>query len=280
MKSSITVSGLVSDLESARLNCQALGWPVTTPADLPLAYRVALSVRARRIEAGETPAGYKIGFTNRNIWPRYAVYAPIWGTVWQGSLRRIDAASPNPALLSLQGLMEPRIEPEIVFCLREAPPPDCTIDQLVASFDWVAHGFEIVHTHFADWKFTAAQAEQRPRDFQNRQPDDSTHHRDYARKRYRRAAHRGGESRGSARALCQRACGDARLQRVHQRGVGPLQRREEFAQVFRRGWVAQGEFDVRFYKAKFVADVEAPTAVAPAEDGFAGDEAGKGVGEL
>ena len=158
MKSSDTVAGLVSDVENARLNCQALGWPGNTPADLPLAYRVALSVRASRIDGGETPAGYKIGFTNRNIWPRYAVYAPIWGTVWQSSLRRIDAASTNSAVLSLQGLMEPRIEPEIVFCLREAPPPDCTMDQLVASFDWVAHGFEIVHTHFADWKFTAAQA--------------------------------------------------------------------------------------------------------------------------
>jgi 2-keto-4-pentenoate hydratase len=27
---------------------------------------------------------------------------------------------------------------------------------LVACIDWVAHGFEIVHTHFADWKFKLA----------------------------------------------------------------------------------------------------------------------------
>ena len=158
MKSSFTSSGLVDELESARLNCQALGWPFTTPADLPLAYQLALAVRAQRIERGEQPAGYKVGFTNRNIWPRYGVDAPIWGTVWQSSLRRIDAASIDSAVLSLQGLMQPRIEPEIVFCLRETPPPDCTLNQLVASFDWVAHGFEIVHTHFLDWKFTAAQA--------------------------------------------------------------------------------------------------------------------------
>ncbi len=158
MKSSIILSDLVADLDHARLNSQALTWSSTTPVDLPMAYRAALAVRAKRIAAGEIPAGYKVGFTNRNIWPRYAVYAPIWGTVWQGSLRQIDAAAPNSGVLSLQGLCEPRIEPEIVFCLREAPPPDCTIDQLVASFDWVAHGFEIVHTHFPGWKFTAAQA--------------------------------------------------------------------------------------------------------------------------
>ncbi|WP_228778614.1 hydratase [Polaromonas sp. Pch-P] len=61
-------------------------------------------------------------------------------------------------MLALKGLCEPRIEPEVVFGLREAPPPGCSLAQLVAAVDWVAHGYEIVHTHFPAWKFTAAQA--------------------------------------------------------------------------------------------------------------------------
>ena len=158
MSESKSLSDLVDELEHARLDAWLLRWPATTPLNLDQAYEAALAVRAARNAAGGMPVGYKVGFTNRNIWPRYAVYAPIWGTVWQDSVTQVASDAPNAAVLSLAGLCEPRIEPEIVFCLRGAPPPDCTADQLVASLDWVAHGFEIVHTHFAGWKFTAAQA--------------------------------------------------------------------------------------------------------------------------
>ena len=36
-------------------------------------------IRRLRIARGERPLGYKIGFTNRGIWDRYGVHAPIWG---------------------------------------------------------------------------------------------------------------------------------------------------------------------------------------------------------
>jgi len=152
------IPALVADLTRARLEAGALAWPATVPADVPLAYATALAVREVRSAQGERPVGYKVGFTNRTIWPRYGVYGPIWGTVWDSGLSRVDASAPNEGVLSLRGLCEPRIEPEIVFGLREAPPPDCTAEQLVAAMDWVAHGYEIVHTHFPGWKFSAAQA--------------------------------------------------------------------------------------------------------------------------
>ena len=157
----MTIQTLSADLSAARLAASPLSWPAGTPADLATAYAVALAVRAQRVAAGEVPAGYKVGFTNRNIWPRYTVYAPIWGTVWQSSLTFCGGANSSGSgaeVVSLQGLCEPRIEPEIVFGLRTAPPAACTLDQLAACIDWVAHGFEIVHTHFPGWKFTAAQA--------------------------------------------------------------------------------------------------------------------------
>jgi len=152
------IPALVADLARARLEARPLPWPATVPADVPLAYATALAVRAARSEQGDAPVGYKVGFTNRTIWPRYGVYGPIWGTVLRSSLVQIDAAAPNEGVISLKGLCEPRIEPEVVFGLREAPPPDCTAAQLVAAIGWVAHGYEIVHTHFPGWKFSAAQA--------------------------------------------------------------------------------------------------------------------------
>ena len=157
MTESKFLSDLVLNLEQSRLNARPMDWPLA-PLSLDHAYKAALAVREARIAAGDQPAGYKVGFTNRNIWPHYNVHAPVWGTVWQGGVTLAGHDAANPTVLALSGLCEPRIEPEIVFGLREAPPPDCSADELVASLDLVAHGFEIVHTHCAGWKFTAAQA--------------------------------------------------------------------------------------------------------------------------
>ena len=158
MNQHTAISNLVDDLSTARAQATALAWPPEQPPDVPTAYAAALGVRAARIQAGEVPVGYKVGFTNRSLWPIYQVYQPIWGTVWRSTLHQVAEGGPNEGALSLHGLCEPRIEPELVFCLREPPPALCDLAGLVPSIDWMAHGFEIVHTHFPGWKFSAAQA--------------------------------------------------------------------------------------------------------------------------
>ena len=117
------------------------------------AYAVADLNRSRRIARGETPRGYKIGFTNRGIWARYGVFAPIWGPVWSSTLTLLDEAR---ATLSLQGLVQPRIEPEIVFGFQRSPDAGMSEAELTACIEWVAHGVEVVHTHFEGWRFEAA----------------------------------------------------------------------------------------------------------------------------
>ncbi len=52
--------------------------------------------------------------------------------------------------------MQPRIEPEVVFKLKAAVPPTNDQQAVLACIDWVAPGFEIVQSHFPDWKFEAA----------------------------------------------------------------------------------------------------------------------------
>jgi 2-oxo-3-hexenedioate decarboxylase len=118
--------------------------------DLPQAFEVADRMRAARIARGDVPVGYKIGFTNRRIWPRYGVYAPIWGTVWRHTLQLLDG---NSVRVDLAGLSQPRLEPEVVFGLKAVPHAGLDNSELVGCIEWVAHGFEIVHTHFADWRF-------------------------------------------------------------------------------------------------------------------------------
>jgi 2-oxo-3-hexenedioate decarboxylase len=116
------------------------------------AYRVTAAVRQMRESRGEMPVGRKIGFTNRTIWAEYNVYAPIWGYVYD---RTIHDLAEIGETFSLTGLAEPRIEPEIVFRLAVAPVPGMDEKTLLASVDWVAHGFEVVQSIFPGWQFTA-----------------------------------------------------------------------------------------------------------------------------
>jgi len=120
--------------------------------DLDAAYRAASEVRAMRSARGDRPVGRKIGFTNRTIWAEYGVWAPIWGYVYDRTVRDL---SPAREEFLLTGLAEPRIEPEIVFGLASAPAAGMDEAALLGCIDWVAHGFEIVHSIYPGWKFAA-----------------------------------------------------------------------------------------------------------------------------
>jgi 2-oxo-3-hexenedioate decarboxylase len=117
------------------------------------AYAVADELRRLRLGRGERTLGYKIGFTNRGIWARYGVFEPIWGPVWDTTVERCDDAR---ATVSLAQFAAPRLEPEIMFGFARTPAAGQTREQLFDCIEWIAHGFEIVDTHFADWRFAAA----------------------------------------------------------------------------------------------------------------------------
>jgi len=121
--------------------------------DLGQGFAVADEIRRLRLVRGEVPLGYKIGFTNRGIWARYGVFAPIWGPVWDTTVERVDSAQTS---VSLAPFVAPRLEPEIMFGFARAPVAGMDLAALAGCIAWVAHGFEIVHTRFRDWRFAAA----------------------------------------------------------------------------------------------------------------------------
>lgn len=122
---------------------------------LRAAFDVAERLIALREARGEKRVGWKIGFTNRTIWQRYDVHAPIWGTVWERTLAFADAA--GHGVLSLAACCQPRLEPEVVFAFRRTPAAGAGLQDLFEALDWMAPGFEIVQSHCDDWRFTAAQ---------------------------------------------------------------------------------------------------------------------------
>jgi 2-oxo-3-hexenedioate decarboxylase len=130
--------------------------PITAGApDFSVAdgYAVLDDIETRRRAQGWQPVGRKIGFTNRTIWPRYGVYQPMWAHLWT---RTVHFAQDGKASLPLQSFVQPRIEPEVVFKLKGPVPLTSDPDAVLASVEWMAPGFEIVQSHFPNWKFSAA----------------------------------------------------------------------------------------------------------------------------
>ena len=116
------------------------------------AYRVTPLLRAAFEASGERITGRKIGFTNRQMWKVYGVDAPVWGYTTSRTTQEL-AAMP---VIALDGFVEPRIEPEIMFGLGAAPTPAMGEDALIDCVEWIALGYEIVQSIFPDWKFSGA----------------------------------------------------------------------------------------------------------------------------
>jgi len=108
-----------------------------------MGYAAARRLHEHRIALGWKPVGRKVGFTNRTLWERYGVHEPIWGWVYD---RTLIMARNGEATVGLEGLVQPRIEPEIAFKLKNA----------AGDIEWMAHAVEIVQCHHPQWKVTIA----------------------------------------------------------------------------------------------------------------------------
>ena len=65
-------------------------------------------------------------------------------------------AHQDRARVPLAGLMQPRIEPEIAFRLKAAPPRTRDPEKLLEAIECVVHTVEIVQCHHPEWKVTIA----------------------------------------------------------------------------------------------------------------------------
>jgi 2-oxo-3-hexenedioate decarboxylase len=120
--------------------------------DLAAAYAVADQIHRARVDGGARPVGRKIGFTNSDMWTRYGVRDPIWAFMYDTTVVQLQNTR---AVSRLGGFSEPKIEPEIVFGFRTAPHAGAGLAEILDAIDWIAHGFEIVQSHFPGWKFQA-----------------------------------------------------------------------------------------------------------------------------
>jgi 2-oxo-3-hexenedioate decarboxylase len=129
--------------------------PLTTsdPSfDVAAGYEVLREIQARRAAQGWRSVGRKIGFTNRTIWQRYGVDRPMWANIYAHTVQH---APDGRASVAISAFVQPRIEPEVVFGLRGPVPQTGDARAVLEAVEWLAPGFEVVQSHFPDWKFKA-----------------------------------------------------------------------------------------------------------------------------
>jgi len=120
--------------------------------DLDAAYKVEGMLKKFREAAGRRSVGQKIGYANKAMWRILKLETLVWAHMYDDTVHYSDR---NSATLSIAHPRSLKIEPEIVFCLRERANAEGAPDATPALMrtEWLAIGFEIIDCPFPDWKF-------------------------------------------------------------------------------------------------------------------------------
>lgn len=154
MPTALDLPALALEMKAAQDSAHHLE-PFTTRLaafDLSAAYEVAHLIHRARLKEGAKPVGRKIGFTNPDMWSKFGVREPIWAYIYDTTVVRLKDTQTT---CRLDKFVEPKIEPEIVFGFRAAPQTGTGLLGVLNAIEWVAHGFEIVQSHFPGWRFQA-----------------------------------------------------------------------------------------------------------------------------
>ena len=111
------------------------------------AYQIQSRFVARRLQAGETIIGKKIGVTSKPVQDLLGVYEPDFGQLTSGMV-----CSESDGI-SLDGLIQPKAEAELAFVLeRDLIGPGITATDVIRATAYVSPCFEIVDSRIRDWK--------------------------------------------------------------------------------------------------------------------------------
>ena len=142
---------------SQRLLTAAAGRTPTTPVrdligstDVVAAYAVQQQVNAARLTAGAQVIGRKIGLTSLAVQAQLGVDQPDFGVLFDDMQINHDASTP------MRRLLQPKVEAEIAFVLKEGLDGDISAESVRAAIDYAVVALEIVDSRIADWDITFA----------------------------------------------------------------------------------------------------------------------------
>jgi len=111
------------------------------------AYAIQKRFVKRRLEAGESIVGKKIGVTSKPVQDFLGVFEPDFGQLLSGMVRmQADG-------VDLGQLIQPKAEAELAFVLKaDLIGPGITAADVIRATDYVVPCFEIVDSRIRDWK--------------------------------------------------------------------------------------------------------------------------------
>lgn len=110
------------------------------------AYRIQERFVARRVAAGETIIGKKIGATSKPVQEFLGVYQPDFGMLLSGMVYQEGDTIP------LDTLIQPKAEAELAFVLKaDLKGPGITAMDVIRATDYVLPCFEIVDSRISAW---------------------------------------------------------------------------------------------------------------------------------
>jgi 2-keto-4-pentenoate hydratase len=119
--------------------------------DLSVAYKIEATLKRFREDAGHKATGRKVGYANKAMWRLLKLETLFWAHMYDDT---VHYGNNNSAALALPHARSLKIEPEIVFGLKQAITSE-SLDAKAAleATDWLALGFEIIDCPFPEWKF-------------------------------------------------------------------------------------------------------------------------------
>ncbi|MGP4029403.1 2-keto-4-pentenoate hydratase [Actinomadura sp. 3N407] len=120
-------------------------WPAL---DLGTAYRVQDALLDRKVRAGQTIVGVKLGLTSRAKQRRMGVDAPLTG--WLTDAMTLPPGEP----VAVGELIHPRVEPEIAFTMgARLTGPGVTAERAMSAVESVHAGFEVIDSRYRGFAF-------------------------------------------------------------------------------------------------------------------------------
>ena len=111
------------------------------------AYQIQLRMIQRRLDAGETIVGKKIGVTSKVVMDMLKVNQPDFGQMTSGMVFNEGDA------IRADSMIAPKAEAEVAFVLKsDLMGPGVTAADVLRATDFVVPCFEIVDSRIKDWK--------------------------------------------------------------------------------------------------------------------------------
>jgi 2-oxopent-4-enoate/cis-2-oxohex-4-enoate hydratase len=111
------------------------------------AYQIQQRYVDRRLAAGETIVGKKIGVTSKPVQEFLGVFQPDFGQLTSGMVHQ------DGDTIDLATLIQPKAEAELAFVLKEdLVGPGITVMDVIRATDYVVPCFEIVDSRITDWQ--------------------------------------------------------------------------------------------------------------------------------